>query len=471
MSYPPSAYKTWTAGEILTASDLNNTVTTINNSNIPEDIDDFSVNTAEMQTTVDPYPAGSPSLATALDGEIARLRYQLLNALQARQAGVTNWYEDFKKASGVKGADVASAASLTLGADGNFFDITGTTAITSIGTLGVGSVVYLQFDSSLVLTHHNTDLVLPNATNIRTRTGDVAVFLEYATGDWFLISYSKGRSSDLINYRRPVLRFVAVNAVDVEANTGTANETKIVFPDGDARTVQEDTSASNLYRRFIITAAAEFTSGTEDSGLRSGLSEANNTWYAIYAVKSLINSAKFVLVGDTAFPVTADFSTLNSRYGTNGWVYLGMIRNGDSSSATGDILSFVQTGNKTVFTNKCAAIGGNAGNGIEFATNTATTMSYTYAAGDGDHQIPNHILTVDWYITASSTGAVWGVTPQTDTTWFFSRQTNTPGTPSIRIVDVGASLGIAAVSTSSTDHQVNLCGFTDGALMGSNPVI
>ena len=42
-----------------------------------------------------------------------------------------------------KGADVASPAggALTLGTDGNYFDITGTNAITSIGTLGIGTVV------------------------------------------------------------------------------------------------------------------------------------------------------------------------------------------------------------------------------------------------------------------------------------------------------------------------------------------
>ena len=40
-----------------------------------------------------------------------------------------------------KGSDVASAGALTLGTDGNYFDITGTTTITSIATLGIGTVV------------------------------------------------------------------------------------------------------------------------------------------------------------------------------------------------------------------------------------------------------------------------------------------------------------------------------------------
>jgi len=51
-----------------------------------------------------------------------------------------------------KGADVASASSMTLGNDGNFFDITGTTGITSITAKPSGTVVWLQFDSSLTVT-------------------------------------------------------------------------------------------------------------------------------------------------------------------------------------------------------------------------------------------------------------------------------------------------------------------------------
>lgn len=87
-----------------------------------------------------------------------------------------------------KGADVASAAALTLGADGNYFDITGTTGITSIVTRGIGTEVTLHFDAILTLTHHATDLILPNGQDITTYAGYVATFREYASGDWELIS-------------------------------------------------------------------------------------------------------------------------------------------------------------------------------------------------------------------------------------------------------------------------------------------
>jgi len=98
----------------------------------------------------------------------------------------------FTKTQGwAKGADVASAATLTLGDDGNYFDITGTTTITAIATKGVGTVVKLHFDGALILTHNATDLVLPGGVNITTAAGDEAEFVEYATGDWRCTNYQK----------------------------------------------------------------------------------------------------------------------------------------------------------------------------------------------------------------------------------------------------------------------------------------
>ena len=72
-----------------------------------------------------------------------------------------------------KGSDISSATSLTLGKDGNLFDVTGTTTITTIGTQGIGSIVILQFDGALTFTHHSTNLILPGATNIITGAGDI----------------------------------------------------------------------------------------------------------------------------------------------------------------------------------------------------------------------------------------------------------------------------------------------------------
>ena len=102
-----------------------------------------------------------------------------------------------KTQSWAKGADVASATALTLGTDGNYFNITGTTTITSIGTLGIGTVVMLRFAGVLTLTYNAADLVLPGAADITTAAGDHGIFVEYASGDWRCISYNRASGREL----------------------------------------------------------------------------------------------------------------------------------------------------------------------------------------------------------------------------------------------------------------------------------
>lgn len=95
------------------------------------------------------------------------------------------------------GSDVASANNMTLG-DGNLFDITGTTTINTIATKGVGTIVTLQFDGILQLTHSN-DLFLPTAANITTAAGDIATLYEYAAGDWRCLSYTRADGTALVD--------------------------------------------------------------------------------------------------------------------------------------------------------------------------------------------------------------------------------------------------------------------------------
>ena len=104
--------------------------------------------------------------------------------------GTTPEAGSFTQVKWAKGADVASANALALGIDGNYFDVTGTTSITSINTLGVGIHIGLHFDGILTLTHDATDLILPGDANITTAAGDEAWFVEYATGDWRCVNYS-----------------------------------------------------------------------------------------------------------------------------------------------------------------------------------------------------------------------------------------------------------------------------------------
>lgn len=82
-----SRLKNWIA-EVLTNEDLNAEIDNILNNLGPAGVDDYSTNTAQMQSTADPGEVGSESLATTLAGEIQRLR-QMIKEI----TGENQWYE------------------------------------------------------------------------------------------------------------------------------------------------------------------------------------------------------------------------------------------------------------------------------------------------------------------------------------------------------------------------------------------
>lgn len=83
-----------------------------------------------------------------------------------------------------KGVDLASASALTLPTDGNYWHVTGAVAITSISSLPAGTVIKLEFDGILTLTHNATTLILQGATNYTTAAGDVFELVSEGSGNW-----------------------------------------------------------------------------------------------------------------------------------------------------------------------------------------------------------------------------------------------------------------------------------------------
>lgn len=85
---------------------------------------------------------------------------------------------------GKKGADIASASSLTIPADVTYAHITGTTTVTAIATRPAGTVVFLEFDAALQLTHNATSFILLAGGNVTTVAGDVLAFVSEGSGNW-----------------------------------------------------------------------------------------------------------------------------------------------------------------------------------------------------------------------------------------------------------------------------------------------
>lgn len=88
-----------------------------------------------------------------------------------------------------KGADVASAATLNIGEDGDYFHVTGTTTITAIEGRPTGFEITLEFDGALQLTHNAVSLILFGGQNFTTVAGDILKLRSEADGgNWRLMS-------------------------------------------------------------------------------------------------------------------------------------------------------------------------------------------------------------------------------------------------------------------------------------------
>lgn len=269
------------------------------------------------------------------------------------------------------------------------------------------------------------------------------------------MSYGLDFQKARINYRRPNLAFggVTVVGLDVFKTDGVNNYAQILFPDGDYRTETNTTR-----RTFNITRNAVLTNSGAQSGLRASLSEVTNQWYAIYAVKISDNPSGFVAVGDTTLPYYTSFPTLDTAYGANNWVYLGMIRNGDNSGVSGDILNFVQVGNRTIFKN--VANGNFTGTGIRLATTTsASSLTYTYSAGIGAAQIPDHILIALYSGNAGTNG-----TGIADSGSNFNIHLQAAGNMFRSYIEISASSGLRVVCSTTSNQDIFLNGIVDPVL-------
>lgn len=114
-------------------------------------------------------PSGSDPISTSLD-----------NYLRAIQS--------ILRSTNHKGPDIASAASVAIGASaGEFLTITGTTTITSFDSVSAGINRVVHFSGALTLTH-STNIQLPGSVNYTTTAGDVLVFRSLGSGQWKCVS-------------------------------------------------------------------------------------------------------------------------------------------------------------------------------------------------------------------------------------------------------------------------------------------
>jgi len=95
-----------------------------------------------------------------------------------------------------KGGDIASAATIALTADGDLFDITGSTGpVTAISsaesTIPLGQPITFQFDSNPTFTNHATNLILPGGKDLTVESGGIMTLVEYTADDWMVVNYQR----------------------------------------------------------------------------------------------------------------------------------------------------------------------------------------------------------------------------------------------------------------------------------------
>jgi hypothetical protein len=137
------------------------------------DLFDFDATTAGNNTDVDGANIAENCAPSGIN-----------NAIRALAAIV-------KRAVGTQGSAIASAGTTSIAAAGTalYAHITGTTAITALGTVAAGTLRIIEFDGILTFTHNATSLILPGSTNITTAAGDVAFMLSLGSGNWKCLTY------------------------------------------------------------------------------------------------------------------------------------------------------------------------------------------------------------------------------------------------------------------------------------------
>lgn len=172
-------------------------------------------------------------------------------------------------------------------------------------------------------------------------SGNVSSALDIFTED--NSDYSIGM---LLNYCKPVLVYTDSTTVSMQQNTTTANRSLIMFPVGPVN-VTEDISSTHKFRQLKIDATANgyatAHTGAADSGVKSGLSLTENTWYFVYAVivRGGDDLGKFIMVVDDTDPTPQNWTTHDTTYGAGKWVYLGPLRYGHGEANTTALIPFL----------------------------------------------------------------------------------------------------------------------------------
>ena len=229
--------------------------------------DGFRVGVKRINSATDVTVDGNSS--ETIDGSTTSV-LKSLNQSEWYVCDGSNWHieNDYKESNIAKGSDIASANTLTVGTDGNYFDITGTTQINSF-VVSPNREFTLQFDGALVLQHHSSNLDLPSEANITTAAGDVASFFSTGSNTAQCVNYTRAdgtsvvSGADIVNDTSPQLG----GALDCQGNDITAVGTLKMTEQANA---EADTAGAGQI--WVDTATPNRFMFTDDAGTDFGIS-------------------------------------------------------------------------------------------------------------------------------------------------------------------------------------------------------
>jgi hypothetical protein len=210
--------------------------------------------------------------------------------------------------------------------------ITGTTTITSFGT-GANLLRIVKFAGALTLTHNSTTLIIPGGSNITTAAGDIALCLSDASGNWTVLSYTRGNGIDPVTNGGTGLSSATAYAVlcggttstgalQPIASVGTAGQVLTSNGAGALPTMQTPATASVVGAFSNLAISTTGTSATvtvtaDEIALENG----SNAYSTVRSVSLSINSA-----GSGANGLDTGVLAINTWYAV--WV----INNGSTTS-------------------------------------------------------------------------------------------------------------------------------------------
>jgi hypothetical protein len=229
-----------------------------------------------------------------------------------------------------KGLDIASAATIDLGAaTGEFVDITGTTTITSLGTVAAGIVRRVRFTGILTLTHNATSLILPGSANITTANGDCAQFVSLGSGNWLCEHYVRRESLGILPSQLQKQTFTAFTtggtasaytltpspAITANATNTRFNITLHLAPTGSPTLAVSGQTAKSL-KYYDSTGAKQFiTSAVAPLGWNSDVIDDGTDWVMqdILPIATVFSTSSEIKTGTEAAKAIAPNNLLAAQ--------------------------------------------------------------------------------------------------------------------------------------------------------------